>query len=65
MLPETSVKHSNVWKLYRGKAFVSLSWFVLQRMLQVRNHGRAADKVQLLCTENPSQLRLRPRSRGY
>lgn len=34
------MKHSNVWKLYREKAFVSLSWFVLQRMLQVRNHGR-------------------------
>lgn len=42
MLPETSVKHNNVWKLYWGKAFVSLSWFVLQRMLHVKSDGPAA-----------------------
>lgn len=30
-----------------GKGFVSLSWFVLQRILQVMHHTGAADKVQL------------------
>lgn len=29
-----------------GKGFVSLSWFLLQRTLQVRNRTRAADTVQ-------------------